>query len=218
MGTLTINGIGKKRAMPDIATIAATIRVTEDTTQKSLCNANEKMASLIQVLDNLAIHEKDRQTTQFYVKPKHRRGTEGELREIIGWTTCNALSITVRDIAKIGELLSATGQHGEVDGMHFSNSQADALLDEARQLAVKDAIRKAKLYCEAAGVTLKKIIEINEQQNYYASYGREAIVMAACNTGNNSAPIETGEQTVSISVHTVFEITGDVATKAEDAT
>ena len=219
MGTLTISGIGIKNAIPDIASIRASVQATKETTQEALTVANEGMASLIAKLDELGLDKKDRQTAHFSVRPKFKQDDDGRYQhdQITGWTVQNTLVVKIRNLSQLGVILTLAGEHGSVNGPSFSNSNESALLDEARQLAMKDAIRKAQLYAEAAGVSLGGIIEIAEQ-SHQQPYAVKAMRMSVLceDVDSGPAPVEAGEQTLSMSIHAVFEMAGNVTTEAEE--
>lgn len=219
MGTLTISGIGIKNAIPDIASIRASVQATKETTQEALTLANEGMASLIAKLDELGLDKKDRQTAHFSVRAEFKKDDSGyQHDQITGWTVQNTLVVKIRNLSQLGVILTLAGEHGSVNGPSFSNSKESALLDEARQLAMKDAIRKAKLYAEAAGVSLGEIIEIVEEQSHQQPYAAKAMRMSVCceDVGSGPAPVEAGEQTLSMSIHAVFEMSGNVTTEAAE--
>jgi hypothetical protein len=78
------------------------------------------------------------------------------------------------------------------------------LQDQARRLAVADATRKAKLYAEAAGVTLGNITMISEQiasppVPVYAKAQRMDAAAA-------SVPVEAGEQLIQVQLNISWEI------------
>jgi uncharacterized protein len=113
--------------------------------------------------------------------------------------------VTIRDIARIGEMLDVLLSAGanRVGSIGFTVSDLDRKLDGARTEAVRDAFRRARLYAEAAGVTLGRVIAMNEADAIPprppVPYARAAMEAAAM-------PIEAGSQTASASVTVTFEL------------
>ena len=76
-------------------------------------------------------------------------------------------------------------------------------MDGAREDAVKDALRKAKIYVSAAGVALGQVLTINE----HGGGGRPQPMFArAMAMEDSSVPIAAGEQTLSTSVTLVIAL------------
>jgi uncharacterized protein YggE len=80
------------------------------------------------------------------------------------------------------------------------HSDMSKLLDQAREAAVADARRKAELYARASGVTLGRVVLINENSTYmpFAKTVRYAAVAAA--------PIAAGEDTLRVDITVGFDI------------
>jgi len=86
-------------------------------------------------------------------------------------------------------------------GLQFSMQNPDPLMDEARKAAVKDAMAKAVLYADAAGIELGQVRSITEQGG-----GRPMMMEMAASARKGGVPIAAGEVTVSSSVSMVFDI------------
>jgi hypothetical protein len=116
------------------------------------------------------------------------------------------VTVVVRDVTRLGELIDLAAENGanQFRDIDFRVSGQDAKLDEARREAMANAIRRAKLYAEAAGVELGKVMTISEHvqglppQPRYR--GREASTMAA------ATPIEPGQQRLTVNVSVVWEL------------
>ena len=88
------------------------------------------------------------------------RGPEG----IAGYRVTNQVNATIRDIAKMGDVLAAVIDAGanSIHSVSFSVSDTAALEGEAREAAVADARQRAQSLAELAGVSLGDIQEISE--------------------------------------------------------
>jgi len=94
----------------------------------------------------------------------------------------------------------STGSN-ELRGIRFQVEKPGPLMDGAREDAVKDALRKAKIYVAAAGVALGPVLTINE----HGGGGRPQPVFArAMAMEAADVPIAAGEQTLSTSVTLVI--------------
>ena len=89
-----------------------------------------------------------------------------------------------------------------IGAISFVVSGLETKLDAARREAMRNAIRRAKLYAEAADAKLGAIQTISEQfhgRPRQAHFGRAAKMSAA-------APIEPGQQKLGVTVHAVWEL------------
>ncbi|ABS63935.1 protein of unknown function DUF541 [Parvibaculum lavamentivorans DS-1] len=209
--TITITGEGKAMAAPDIAYISTGV-VTEGATAAEALAANTKaMAEVFAGLKDAGVAEKDMQTSQFSVYPVYEQQDpqkqEPRTPKIGGYRVQNQLTVTVRDLTALGGILDKVVSLGsnQMNGISFSIDKPEPLLDEARKDAVKDALRKAKLYAGAAGISLGQIMSISENgigmppQPYYA---KDMMMRAEA----SSVPVAAGEQTITASVNLVIAI------------
>jgi len=82
-------------------------------------------------------------------------------------------------------------------------SEPEALEDEARKQALRNAIADAKLYTETAGVELGPVLTITEEDGgYVPRMERAAAPMAMA----KDVPIEAGTTTVQVRVRVTWEL------------
>ncbi|MCY1245164.1 26 kDa periplasmic immunogenic protein [compost metagenome] len=119
----------------------------------------------------------------------------------------NGVSVRVRDLAKLGEIVdkSVTLGVNQGGGVQFTNDKPEGVITEARKAAVADAIVKAKVLAEAAGVSIGKILNISEQ-----GFRPEPVPMMRAGMAKeyaaDAAPVATGENSYNVTVNVTFEI------------
>ncbi len=207
--TLSLTGAGEVSAKPDMAVINSGV-VTEAKAARDALNANNAaMTEILAAFKRAGIAEKDLQTAGFSVEPQYYRprpGKDGRVEppRIIGYRVSNRLSIKVRDLSKVGGLLDLSVSLGanQVSGIAFTIDDDEPLVDEARKQAMADAIRKARLYADAAGVSLKRIMSIVESFSR-----RPPVPFAARLTAEAAAvPVAAGELSLTAEVNVTWEI------------
>ena len=110
-------------------------------------------------------------------------------------------------LAKLGEIVdkSVTLGVNQGGGIQFTNDKPEPIITEARKAAVADAIVKAKVLAEAAGVSLGKVVNISEQ-----GYRPEPVPMMRAGMAKEYAadavPVATGENSYNVMVNVTFEI------------
>jgi uncharacterized protein YggE len=95
--------------------------------------------------------------------------------------------------------LSSTIGMGGVQGISFDVADKSDHLNTARELAVQDALSKAKTYAAAAGVSLGSIVMISEGGNGPAPMMEMAMM-------RSDSPVSVGSQSLSATVTVTFEI------------
>lgn len=211
--TISITGTGTITAEPDIAIVRAGA-VSEAETARAAMEANSKiMADTFAALRAMGVEDRDMQTSRLTVEPRYTyfdSSANGERRppRIDGYQVSNNLSVRVRDLTIIGEVLDAliTAGVNQMGGLSFSVDEPDALFDQARADAMEDAVAQARLLTQAAGVSLGRVISISQsspQQNppMQPQFARMAMADSA-----ESVPIATGEQDLRAQVTIVWAI------------
>lgn len=210
--TITVSGTGTAGTPPDMATIRTGVATTASNAKEALAANNKAMETLLAVLKSRNIDAKDIQTSGFSVYPEYRRANGPSPRggprtnEIIGYRVSNNVSVKVRNLPRLGEILDGLVKAGsnQVSGVSFGLSDPKAITDEARKDAIDDARGRAELYARATGVKVGKVISISEQSIQRPQpmfQGRMAMAEMA-----SSVPIATGEQQVSASINVMYEL------------
>lgn len=206
--SISISGHGETRAVPDLASISMGV-TTQGVTAREALDANTKaMSALLDTLKAAGIDAKDMATSNFNVGPRYEYDPNNKLPpKITGYDVNNMVTATVRKVETLGEVLDKAVSSGSntINGVSFSVSKPDAMLDEARKLAVAEARRKAEIYAAAGGFALGDIITVSEGGGYVPPAPMMAKAMRADAAGE-AVPMAQGEQALSIDVSIVWEI------------
>lgn len=198
---ITVTGKGEIRAVPDIAVMSIGVETEAKTPGEALSENAARMTAVMARLKKAGILEKDLQTSQFGIWPVH--ADREQPPKVRGYRASNQLSVTLREIGRIGDILDQAVADGAntVKGPSFTVAEPEPLYQAARDAAIKDAIAKAERYATAADVTLGEIIRIDE-----AGGGPVFTRQMRAETMAASTPIAAGENTFSASVTLVFAI------------
>jgi len=207
--TLTVQGQGKAFAVPDIATLG--IEVSQDGAELDpvLTLVRKDMTKIQDVVKNQGIADKDVQTQFFQVRPKYEQGRRNNPRRV-GYVVSNRVSVKVRDLKKVGKVLTAVLNAGatNVDGPNFELDNRQSAEREALAAATQDAKAKAEAVAEAAGVSLGEIMAINPQNINWPVSPRPFFArgMALSAAADVQEPIAAGEQTLTAEVSITYAI------------
>ena len=189
-----VSGSGKASGAPDIAMISLGVESLEDTAAEARANAAKAMNGVMTVLEDAGVESEDIQTSYFNISPRHQgveverceedddgvsRSQEKESSEscyrvwesrLVGYVVSNTLSVKIRDLDDAGtiidEVSEAAGDLVRINGINFAIDDPQSLQDEARTAAVADMQRKAGLLAELSGITLGRLVYINEGSSY----------------------------------------------------
>lgn len=201
---ITVSGQGYVETAPDRATLSLGVVSDGKTGAAALAANNKAMAKVMAKLAAAGISPEDLQTQNLSLSPRWNTSSVRDRNEseINGFTVRNMLSVEILDLSNLGTVLDAAVSTGanSFNGISFGLSDPSHVIEKARRGAVADAIAKAELYANAAGVSLGSLVSINEQGSPSRPVPMAAMRMA------DSVPVATGEVTVSATVTLVFEI------------
>ena len=202
--TITINGKGSVKAAPDKVSVSAGVESQAPTAKEALAKNTAAMTRVVQTLKDAGIDPKDIQTTTFNVGPRYDTSDDGKPPRIIGYSVINSVFVTTRDLDKLGTILDqlVTAGANSIGGISFDIDKPEEKQNEARKLAMEDAIAKAKLYVEAAGAELGPVMTITEQSGYIP----RSMAAAPMETAAKPVPIEAGTESVDIEVQVTWEL------------
>lgn len=161
--TITVTGEGRVSTRPDLATVTLGVETVGQSANTALAENSAATARVMEELKAAGISGRDMQTSNLTLGPRWDQA-EGQPARISGFVAANMVTVTVRDLQKLGGVLDAVARNGanSFQGLSFGLADPRPREDEARRAAVADALVRAKLYADAAGVTLGPILSLAE--------------------------------------------------------
>ncbi|MDF1709544.1 MAG: SIMPL domain-containing protein [Paracoccaceae bacterium] len=202
---ISVSGTGRVDLAPDMATVRIGVTHQDEDAAAALQQTSDAVAAMLARLTELGIAPRDVQTAGLSLNPVWRDRPEQQGQPMPwGFEASNVVSLRLRDIAALGEVLDALVADGanRLDGVSFGLQDPEASMDEARRLAVADARRKATLFAEAAGVALGQVIDLTETGT--ATPRPQMMEMAAMRA--DSVPVAAGEVGITASVQMTFAL------------
>jgi len=202
--TVTVTGRAAVEAEPDIAHVSSGVATEGGTAREALAANSAAMRKVIDGLKAAGIAPRDIQTSGLHVEPRYTQPKPGQAAVVNGYRAVNQVHVTVRDLARVGELLDQVASLGanQIGGLSFDVSKADELKDEARRKAVATALRKARLYAEASGASVGEVIAISEDAGHVQPRGG----VLARSAMAEAVPIERGSQTLEATVRVTWAL------------
>ena len=203
---IRVTGEGIARIAPDMAVLDLAVSREAATAREALDANSAAMKQVLAEMRRQGIEERDLQTSNFSIQPKYvypspKSSGEREPPGIVGYTVRNTLTIRVRDISRVGDILDKSVTLGVNEGgnIRFTNNDPAAAIDQARVEAVHNAMAKAKTLAGAAGVKRGQLLELSEQSSAPRAVpiARAEMMMSRA---ADSVPVATGENSYKVQV------------------
>ena len=200
---LSVSGEGIVKGAPDIALITLGVVSEASAAREALAANSQSMDRILTALKEGGIEPRDLQTSGFSVEPIYSQpprdfdNAQPFEPEIIGYRVRNNLTLRIRDLQNVGALLDEVVTLGanSISGPTFTVDDPTPLEDEARRAAVADALRKSRLFAEAAGIALGPIFRIEEGYTQPPQPLAADAMMMRLEAAPSAVPIEGGELT-----------------------
>ena len=203
----SVVGEGKIEAVPDIAKIDTGIQVNDIASVEMAQNQINKINNdIVKALEQLQINKNDITTSNYSIYPNITYDQSGK-PTTRGYSGNVTISIRVRNIQKVGEVLTAATKAGanNIQGTSYSIDHPEKLREEARNLAIKNARDQADKLAKNLGFKLKKMTNIIESSP--DAVGGPIYKKKKKSMGGGGAPAEfsSGVQTITSVVTLFFE-------------
>jgi uncharacterized protein len=208
--TISISGEGKVSAVPDIASLSFGVQTgRQKTAQSAMEMLSKNMNAVLDAVKNQGIAEKDIGTESLSLYPAYDWNDGKQTPR--GFEASQSLRVKVRDLDKIGAVLSAATNAGanQAGGVSFTIDDPNALQAAAREKAIEDAKKKARILANDLGVSIGKLMGFSEGGGFPPTpmYARaEMMDRGMGGGGSDPLPLPSGEQEVHVMVTLTYEI------------
>ena len=227
---ITVQGSGVVTIPASIGVVELGVDVTADPLVDARSTAASAMQSVIDAVKEQGVTDDQITTTRLSIRPERtwveeeftlEDGSTGRRSRdvIIGYRVSNRVRIEI-DVANASQdedtdILSAVidaaatagGDNVRIDSIYFTADQTAESLDEARKLAVQDALHRANLYAESFGVEVGVLISATETLTSTPVYGDAAAVRLESEFFDGpSTPISAGDVEIRASINAKFAI------------
>jgi uncharacterized protein YggE len=208
--TLSLSAYGETRVAPDQATITLGVTTQAATAAEAMEQNRTRMAATVAALKAQRIEDRDIQTSGLNLNAQYAY-EQNQPPRLTGYQASNEVTITVRDLARLGGTVDAVVRAGanQIHGIAFGLQNPRAAEDQARRAAVQALSAKAALYAEATGLRIARLVNLSEGGGYAPPPPRPLFRMAAAAP---AADVETsvspGELRVRVDVTGLYELGG----------
>ncbi len=205
---ISVSGSGSINVNPDVAYVSLGVSTQDASAKTALENNNTIMENVVSAIKEMGIAERDIRTTNFTMYESYDYMVVSGRDKATGYTVNNGLTVVVRDIDQLGDLLGVAADAGanSFSGIEFSLLDNASVYKEALALAVQEAAGKAEAIAAALGGTLDGAVTVTESNNYYSPVYAGAL-NSSVSFDAASVPVQAGKLTVTANVQVSYGFT-----------
>jgi uncharacterized protein len=199
---ISVTGQGSVTMKPDVATITLGVETMDADSAKASKANDAAMTKVLAAVKGFGVTDEDITTTNFSIYPRYdEKGTK-----IVGYTVSNSINVKVKNLDKLGDVITAATSAGANSsyGISFDILDRTAAYNEALAQAMDKAKARAGIMAKACGVTLGKTLTISESSSYSGPVYAAAESLAGAKDA--AVPVSSGQLDVTASVNVVYEI------------
>lgn len=200
-GTIVVSGTGRVSVEPDLADLRLGVSVARPTVDAARVEAAGTMDAILAAVTEAGIARRDVRTTLLSVQPRYDY-RDNKPPTLTGYELANVVEVTVRDLARLGDVVDGALRAGatSMDSLSFRVADPAPPEREARILAMAAARARADVLAEAANLTIVGVSDIVEggavRPPMPFAKGERMMAMAA----DAAMPVESGSMEIAVSV------------------
>ncbi len=205
MGTIVVGGTGRVAVEPDLAELRLGVSMTRPTVTAARTEAAATMDAILGAVTRSGVERRDVRTTMLSVQPRYDY-RDGQAPKLTGYELVNIVEVTVRDLARLGDVVDGTLGAGatSMDGLSFRLADPAPAEREARIRAMTVARSRADVLAEAAGLTILGVADVVEGDVMRppTPYMKAHRMMVSESDG--ATPVEGGSMEVTVGVTVTY--------------
>jgi uncharacterized protein YggE len=210
--TFSVEGTGEIEALPNTAQFSASVITEGGKEVDKVQQENVQKANAVAgFFKERGVDPKDIKTTDYTINPRYEyprclNGTSCPPPVIAGYSASQSVTVKVKDVAKLGDLLAGAVQSGanSVSEVTFVLDNAEAARDEARKEAIQEARTKAEALAQAGGFRLGRLVSLHEERGEGPVFSAEPAMGGG---GVKEVPqVMPGSQDVEVKMILTYEI------------
>jgi uncharacterized protein len=206
---ISVVGEGIVQAQPDTARITLGVDVTEPSLAQAQREAAQRMDAVVAKLKADGIAETDIRTVSYNITPQYDQGNNNNQGQPVlrGYEVQNLVEVKTTNVPGLGALIDDAVAAGatRIFGISFEASDMEGLKSQARDQAMSNAQAKAQQLAKDAGVTLGRVIAVNEADTGGVTPVQVA-PRAAAPAAAITTPIQPGQLQITTNVTVVYSI------------
>ncbi|GHW02426.1 SIMPL domain-containing protein [candidate division SR1 bacterium] len=212
--TVSVSGQGIMKVQPDTLTLNFYVQDKGDTTKDAQTLVDNSTKQFVDAMVKLGIDRKKIQTSNYSVYPEYRWDDKTQENVLKGYNASQTIVITLNGDGFVGlgeKVLNLAPEFGNImiNGSNFTVTDKAKGENDARQLAIDAAYKKAQQLAGGTASHVGKVLSISESINaggYYPMYANAKLMNNAEISMDESASLEAGQNEISVNVSVSYEL------------
>lgn len=207
---ISVRGVGRVAVKPDVALVRVGAEQRAPALADATADVARRMTAVLAQVKTLGVEDRDITTVAYTIDPiPAPRRTEEDPVRIVAYRATNVVQLRVRNLDAVGRLIDAAVRAGAntVGSLHFTVDDPARPESEARRLAVRAAVARARELADAAGVKLGDLAQLSESGGPIPRPHLErgvGLAMSAAAMG--PGPVESGQLEIVVAVEAQYRI------------
>ncbi len=206
---ISVKGRGTVESAPDLAILQLGVISVAKTASLATETNNRSIRAVFDKLSAAGVDDKHMQTLNFTLNPQRQyRNNQPPL--ITGFQASNSILIEIHDLAKVGEVMQAAIDAGgnNFQSLTFAIDDPAEQQEEARRLAVEDAVQRAEVLTESLNVKVGEPLTIQELNfSHHPVHNRRMMMADAMAMESSSVPVQSPKDlTTTVEVQIKFSL------------
>jgi uncharacterized protein YggE len=206
--SIKVVGFGEALGQPDEAQVTVGVETFAPKVNDATAENEATIDAILEALEKAGTEADDIQTSNYSLWTEQKYGDNGP-EGIAGYRVSNQVSVVIRDIDKVGDVLAAVTSAGanNIYGVQFSVADPAGLEAEAREKALENARQRAESLAQLSGLTLGDIRAIDEASSQFAA----PLPMGGGGFGGGAADSSTSISPGRLSYQSQVQVTFEIA-------
>lgn len=203
--TIVTSGQAIVRRAPDRAFVVAAVESRAKSPRDAQTQNAKSMASVQARISAMGIAKEAVRTTGYTIQQEYDFANGRRIPR--GYVARNAVEVRIDDLDRLGDLLDAVVEAGatNVSGVRFDLRDRAGAEREALRLAVVDARARADAAAAGAGLTIERVIRIEDvQREGPRPFAMPMVAMREAAQADAATPVEPGE--IEIQAHATVTV------------
>ena len=206
--SIHVSGQAQIQVVPDMATLQMGVDQVDAEIAAAEARANQALSAFLKQARKLGVAGRDLQAAGQQVSAEYEWLEQPRQRRLVGYRVSRDVAVIVRDLRQLGPILQAATAAGlnRLSNPELASSKAEALEQQALELAADDARARADLVARRLGAALGPVRNIHVQDQ-----GNRPVpmkMMARMESASSDMPVAAGEIGVSATLQVEFELLG----------
>ena len=167
---IRVNGIATLEVNPDVVDLTMTLSITRERPKAAVSELRDQQGPLVAALVKAGVDEPELRLSYINVMPHNKPYPDSHI--VDGYSASITLVASLRDFARIGDVMEAAASHG-VSQLYtrFRSTKMIEKKKEAREMALQATRDKAQQIATSMHVELGNVLVVEEVAGNAASWG-----------------------------------------------